>query len=480
MKKMKKTRLTKIMSILFAIMLVMGTMSISVYADEDTGAGENGWNNDAWELVDGYPVTNEDTTTTVWTQEGESETVETEGEFEPGGVSVETNETTGQAAEKRYNEIDELFTNAEEDDFDEDGKLVITGTEGSEEEGTVTETTTTIEFDERTDDNVTTSEYTVTTVVTETVYGDWTEDESKAGVESREVVYIDETTTIEKITTVAVANGRVVTETITKTIEVITMTVAQPVAPNEGDGFIGNVKMTQNEDGDKFNTYYTDNANKDNQINGEEKGRVIADGLTLDVVNGNGGAWTLTSDGFVGYVTVLIKGELQNGKVVNGKGNDFVEITVYFDGSGKHTLIQDSDSTIGVIESIIPSTETVGYKNEITTEKTVNVREDGKITSSIKYEKTEVITDGNPDLPKYPDPEPPTPDNNVMMIMSENVPLANLPEDVVLAILDEEVPLADIPQTGADTMGFNLAMLGLSLSALAAMMFTRKKETVNK
>ena len=59
-------------------------------------------------------------------------------------------------------------------------------------------------------------------------------------------------------------------------------------------------------------------------------------------------------------------------------------------------------------------------------------------------------------------------------IAEPDVPLATIPEDDVI-ITEENVPLADIPQTGIDDMGFNLLMLGVSLSALLAALFGRKK-----
>ena len=59
-----------------------------------------------------------------------------------------------------------------------------------------------------------------------------------------------------------------------------------------------------------------------------------------------------------------------------------------------------------------------------------------------------------------------------LSIADPNVPLAILPEEEQIVINEEEIPLADIPQTGVDKMGFSLAMLGLSLSALLAMAVT--------
>jgi len=52
-----------------------------------------------------------------------------------------------------------------------------------------------------------------------------------------------------------------------------------------------------------------------------------------------------------------------------------------------------------------------------------------------------------------------------------DVPLAE-----PLVILDEEVPLANIPQTGINSIALNIALLGLALSAMAAIFVTRRKQ----
>lgn len=82
---------------------------------------------------------------------------------------------------------------------------------------------------------------------------------------------------------------------------------------------------------------------------------------------------------------------------------------------------------------------------------------------------------GDPDRPHVTPRTPETPPTTP--IDDEVVPLADLPvlkPDVVIP--EPGVPLADIPQTGVDgNMVFNLMMLGISLSALLAVLFARKR-----
>lgn len=66
------------------------------------------------------------------------------------------------------------------------------------------------------------------------------------------------------------------------------------------------------------------------------------------------------------------------------------------------------------------------------------------------------------------------PDPSSSVIDDQDVPLSALPEDELI-IIEEDVPLADIPQTGLEDIGFSMMLLGVSLSALIAMLFGRRK-----
>lgn len=73
---------------------------------------------------------------------------------------------------------------------------------------------------------------------------------------------------------------------------------------------------------------------------------------------------------------------------------------------------------------------------------------------------------------------PETTNDGGVSIPSEDVPLAQLPDqaNAPIELMDEEVPLGDIPQTGTDDMALRFGLLGLSLSALLALIFTKKRK----
>ncbi|MCL1808611.1 MAG: LPXTG cell wall anchor domain-containing protein [Clostridiales bacterium] len=66
-----------------------------------------------------------------------------------------------------------------------------------------------------------------------------------------------------------------------------------------------------------------------------------------------------------------------------------------------------------------------------------------------------------------------------MTIPSEDVPLAALPDayPVPIEIAGSEVPLGDIPQTGSEDMALKFGLLGLSLSAFLVLLLTRIRKT---
>jgi LPXTG-motif cell wall-anchored protein len=85
-------------------------------------------------------------------------------------------------------------------------------------------------------------------------------------------------------------------------------------------------------------------------------------------------------------------------------------------------------------------------------------------------------TDSGSNTSRGPGSEPQSvTDEPTVNLDNPEVPLVNLPEENNV-IFDEEVPLVDIPQTGVGSREFNFTMLGLSLSALLAVVCFRKKE----